>query len=162
QELVSGWDDADGHHPGMDEIVRFPGLGNLWPMPIDNRLKMLSTGIKSPVGLKTSGPDLHELADLGERAAAILKQSVPDTLSAYPGRAVGGLYLDIEINREEAARYGLTTGDVQDVISTAIGGMDVSTAVEKLERYPINVRYARDLRSDPATLRQVLIPTPTG
>ena len=160
-ELVRGWDDAEGHHAGMDAVVRFPGLGNLWPMPIDNRLKMLSTGIKSPVGLKIMGPDLHTLADLAERASAILKQS-PGTLSAYPERAFGGYYLDVTVNRQAAARYGLTTGDVQDVISTAIGGMKVSTAVEGLERYPINLRYARDLRGDPDTLRRVLVPTPAG
>jgi Cu(I)/Ag(I) efflux system membrane protein CusA/SilA len=160
-ELVNGWDDGDGHHPGMDAIVRFPGLGNLWPMPIDNRLKMLSTGVKSPVGLKIQGPDLQQLADLAERAAAILKQ-VPGTLDAYPERAFGGYYLDINIDRLAAARYGLTTGDVQDVITTAVGGMKISTAVEGLERFPINLRYARDLRDDPDNLKQVLVPTPTG
>ena len=145
-ELVQGWDDADGHHAGMDATVRFPGLGNLWPMPIDNRLKMLSTGVKSPVGLKILGPNLQTLAKLAEEASAILKQSVPGTLDAYPERAFGGYYLDIDINRAAAARYGLTTGDVQDVISTAVGGMKVSTAVEGLERYPINIRYARRAR----------------
>jgi Cu(I)/Ag(I) efflux system membrane protein CusA/SilA len=161
-ELVQGWDDADGHHPGMDAVVRFPGLGNLWPMPIDNRLKMLSTGVKSPVGLKILGPDLQTLAKLAEQASAILKQSVPGTMNAYPERAFGGYYLDININRSATARYGLTTGDVQDVISTAVGGMKVSTAVEGLERYPINIRYARDLRDDSSTLKQVLVPTPSG
>ena len=160
-ELVNGWDDAEGHHPGTDAIVRFPGIGNLWPMPIENRLKMLSTGIKSPVGLKIMGPDLHTLANLAERAAAILKQ-IPGAMNAYPERAFGGYYLDVNINRQTAARYGLTTGDVQDVISTAIGGMKVSTAVEGLERYPINIRYARDLRDDPSNLKQVLVPTPSG
>jgi Cu(I)/Ag(I) efflux system membrane protein CusA/SilA len=160
-ELVNGWDDAEGHHPGTDAIVRFPGIGNLWPMPIENRLKMLSTGIKSPVGLKIMGPDLHTLANLAERAAAIFKQ-IPGTMNAYPERAFGGYYLDVNINRQTAARYGLTTGDVQDVISTAIGGMKVSTAVEGLERYPINIRYARDLRDDPSNLKQVLVPTPSG
>jgi Cu(I)/Ag(I) efflux system membrane protein CusA/SilA len=161
-ELVQGWDDADGHHAGMDAVVRFPGLGNLWPMPIDNRLKMLSTGVKSPVGLKILGPDLQTLAKLAERASAILKQSVNGTMDAYPERAFGGYYLDININRPVAARYGLTTGDVQDVISTAVGGMRVTTAVEGLERYPINLRYARDLRDDAPSLKQVLIPTPSG
>jgi Cu(I)/Ag(I) efflux system membrane protein CusA/SilA len=160
-ELVNGWDDAEGHHPGTDAIVRFPGIGNLWPMPIENRLKMLSTGIKSPVGLKIMGPDLRILANLAERAAAILKQ-IPGTMNAYPERAFGGYYLDVNINRQTAARYGLTTGDVQDVISTAIGGMKVSTAVEGLERYPINIRYARDLRDDPSNLKQVLVPTRSG
>jgi Cu(I)/Ag(I) efflux system membrane protein CusA/SilA len=160
-ELVNGWDDADGHHAGMDAVARFPGLGNLWPMPIDNRLKMLSTGIKSQVGLKILGPDLQTLASLAEQSAAILKQ-VPGTMDAYPERAFGGYYLDVNIDRAAAARYGLTTGDVQDVISTVIGGMKVSTAVEGLERYPINIRYARDLRDDTSSLKQVLVPTPSG
>jgi Cu(I)/Ag(I) efflux system membrane protein CusA/SilA len=162
KELVAGWDDADGHHAGMDEVVRFPGLGNLWPMPIDNRLKMLSTGVKSPVGIKLSGPDLHVLADLAEKSAAILKRSVPGTASAYPERSFGGYYLDVDVDRQKAVRYGLTVADVQDVISIAVGGTRVTTAVEGLERYPINVRYARDLRDDPQALKQVLIPTPAG
>jgi Cu(I)/Ag(I) efflux system membrane protein CusA/SilA len=160
-ELVNGWDDSEGHHAGMDAVVRFPGLGNLWPMPIDNRLKMLSTGVKSPVGLKIHGPDLKQLAALAEQASANLKQ-IPGTLDAYPERAFGGYYLDIKVDRQAASRYGLTSGDVQDVISTAIGGMKISTAVEGLERYPINLRYARDLRDDPLSLKRVLVPTPTG
>jgi Cu(I)/Ag(I) efflux system membrane protein CusA/SilA len=162
QELVNGWEEDGTHQAGMDAVVRFPGLGNLWPMPIDNRLKMLSTGVKSPVGLKILGPDLPTLARLATEASAILKQSVPGTLDAYPERAFGGYYLDININRQQAARYGLTTGDVQDVISTVVGGMKVSTAVEGLERYPINLRYARDLRDDSSSLKGVLIPTPSG
>ena len=162
QELVNGWDEDGVHQAGMDAVVRFPGLGNLWPMPIDNRLKMLSTGVKSPVGLKIQGPDLPTLAQLASQASSILKVSVTGTMDAYPERAFGGYYLDVNINRRAAARYGLTTGDVQDVISTAIGGMKVSTAVEGLERYPINLRYARDLRDDPSSLMQVLVPTPAG
>jgi Cu(I)/Ag(I) efflux system membrane protein CusA/SilA len=161
-ELVHGWNDSDGHHAGMDSVVRLPGLGNLWPMPIDNRLKMLSTGVKSPVGLKIYGPDLSTLSKLATEAAAILKQSVPGTVDAYPERAFGGYYLDIDINRTAASRYGLTTSDIQDVISTAIGGMQVTTAVEGLERYPVNLRYARDFRDDPDSLKQVLIPTAAG
>jgi Cu(I)/Ag(I) efflux system membrane protein CusA/SilA len=160
-ELVNGWDDSDGHHAGMDAVVRFPGLGNLWPMPIVNRLKMLSTGVKSPIGLKLQGPDLKVLAELAERASAVLKQ-LPGTIDAYPERAFGGYYLDLNVDRKTAARYGLTSGDVQDVIATAIGGMKVSTAVEGLERFPINIRYARDFRDDPSALKQVLIPTPSG
>ena len=147
---------------GRNSAAFYPGLGNLWPMPIDNRLKMLSTGVKSPVGFKILGPDLPTLAKLAEQASAILKQSVPGTMDAYPERAFGGYYLDIDINRTAAARYGLTTGDIQDVISIAIGGMKISTAVEGLERYPINLRYARDLRDDSSSLKQVLIPTPSG
>ncbi len=160
-ELVSGWDDSAGHHNGMDSVVHLPGMGNLWPMPIDNRLKLLSTGVKSPVGLKIQGPNLETLADLAERASAILR-SMPGTLSAYPERVFGGSYLDINVDRQAVARFGLTVGDVQDVISSAIGGMQVSTAVEGLERYPISVRYARDFREDSAALKQVLVPAPTG
>ena len=142
-ELTYGWTDADGKsHVGLDNIVHLPGVGNLWPMPIDNRLKMLSTGIKSSVGLKIMGPDLQTLSDLSESAVGILKM-VPGTTSASTEPAFGGYYLDIDVNREKAARYGLTTGDVQDVISAALGGMKISTAVEGLERYPINIRYAR-------------------
>ncbi len=132
-ELVSGWEDSTGHHNGMDSVVHLPGLGNLWPMPIDNRLKMLSTGVKSPVGLKIQGPNLETLADLAEHASAILR-SMPGTASAYPERVFGGSYLDINIDREAVGRFGLTVGDVQDVISSATGGMQVSTAVEGLEQ----------------------------
>jgi Cu(I)/Ag(I) efflux system membrane protein CusA/SilA len=160
-ELVYGWQDADGtEHPGMNSVVFEPGVGNTWPMPIQNRLAMLSTGIKTPVGIKIMGPDLQVLSDLADKASSILL-TVPGTTSAYPERTFG-YYLDITVNRDRAARYGLTSGDVQDVISTAMGGMKVSTAIEGLERYPINVRYARDLRDDPTNIEQILIPTPSG
>jgi Cu(I)/Ag(I) efflux system membrane protein CusA/SilA len=162
RELKLGWRDPDGTwNPGMDEVVRFPGLANSWPYPIENRLKMLSTGIKSSVGIKVMGPDLETLGDLAERATAAVR-TVPGTLSAYPDRTFGGYYLDFDINREEASRYGLTTGDVQDVIQSAVGGMNVTTTVEGLERYPLNVRYARELRDSIPALEQVLVNTPTG
>jgi Cu(I)/Ag(I) efflux system membrane protein CusA/SilA len=161
-ELVYGWQDADGtQHPGMNSVVFEPGVGNTWPMPIQNRLAMLSTGIKTPVGIKIMGPDLQVLSDLADKASSILL-TVPGTTSAYPERTFGGYYLDITVNRERAARYGLTSGDVQDVITAAMGGMTISTAIEGLERYPINVRYARDLRDDPSGIKQILIPTPLG
>jgi Cu(I)/Ag(I) efflux system membrane protein CusA/SilA len=161
-ELTYGWTDADGtRHAGLDSVVHLPGVGNLWPMPIDNRLKMLSTGIKSSVGLKIMGPDLQTLSDISQRAVSILK-TVPGTTSASTEPAFGGYYLDIDVDREKAGRYGLTTGDVQDVISTVMGGMKVSTAVEGLERYPINIRYARDLRDDPDAVKNILVPTPAG
>ena len=161
-ELVYGWQDADGmRHAGMNEIVSEPGLGNTWPMPIQNRTAMLSTGIKTPVGLKIMGPDLQVLSDLAERAQSILL-TVPGATSASPERTFGGYYLDIDVNRDRAARYGLRVGDVQDVIRTAIGGMQISTAVEGLQRYPISIRYARDLRNDPSDIEQILIPTPGG
>jgi Cu(I)/Ag(I) efflux system membrane protein CusA/SilA len=162
EELVYGWSDADGaNHPGMNAVVAMPGIANAWPMPIENRTNMLSTGIKTPVGIKILGPDLKVLGDLAERASTIML-TVPGTASAYPERSYGGQYLDINIDRRQAARYGLTTGDVQDLISVALGGMKTTTTVEGLERYPVNIRYARDLRDDPHSIRQVLVPTPTG
>jgi Cu(I)/Ag(I) efflux system membrane protein CusA/SilA len=162
EELVYGWQDADGtEHPGLNAVVTMPGVANAWPMPIENRTNMLATGIKTPVGIKIMGPDLQVLSDLASQAATIAL-TVPGTTSAYAEPSFGGYYLDINIDRSAAARYGLTTGDVQDVITTALGGMKTTTAVEGLERYPINIRYARDLRDDPSSIKQVLVPTPTG
>jgi Cu(I)/Ag(I) efflux system membrane protein CusA/SilA len=161
-ELKYGWTEPDGTvHQGLNQAVSFPGVANAWPYPIENRLAMLSTGIKTPVGIKILGPDLQVLADLAEQVAAAVRP-VPGTLSAYPERSFGGYYLDFDINRAEAARYGLTTGDVQDVIQSAVGGMNITTTVEGLQRYPLNVRYARELRDDIPSLEQVLVATPTG
>jgi Cu(I)/Ag(I) efflux system membrane protein CusA/SilA len=145
----------------MDSAIRFPGLANAWTMPIKTRIDMLSTGIKTPVGIKISGPDLEELQRLAQAVEQAMK-TMPETLSAFGDRAVGGYFLDIDIRREEVARYGLTVGDVQDVIMSAIGGMRVSETVEGLERYPINLRYPRELRDDPDRLARVLVPTPGG
>jgi len=145
----------------MDQAIHFPGVANAWTMPIKTRIDMLSTGIKTPVGIKVSGPDLNELQRLSKAIEQAMK-TIPDTLSAFGDRAVGGYYLDFDINREEAARYGLTTGDVQDVIQSAIGGMNVTETVEGLERYPVNLRYPRELRDNMESLKRVLIPTPTG
>jgi Cu(I)/Ag(I) efflux system membrane protein CusA/SilA len=162
QELVYGWNDPDGmRHRGMNEVVSLPGVANAWPYPIENRINMLSTGIKTPVGIKILGPDLKVLSDLAERTAVAM-QTVPGTLSSYAERTFGGYYLDFDVDREKAARHGLTTGDVQDVVMTAIGGMNVTTTVEGLERYPLNVRYARELRDDLPALRKVLVATPSG
>ncbi|MGZ5018412.1 MAG: efflux RND transporter permease subunit, partial [Methylobacter sp.] len=145
----------------MDKAIHFPGLSNAWTMPIKTRIDMLSTGIKTPVGIKVSGPDLNVLQSLSLQIEQAMK-TLPETLSAYGDRAVGGYFLDFDINREAAARYGLTTGDVQDVIQSAIGGMNITETVEGLERYPVNLRYPRDLRDNLEALRRVLIPTPTG
>lgn len=145
----------------LDNAINFPGLTNAWTMPIKTRIDMLSTGIKTPVGIKLMGPDLAVLSDLSEQVAAVV-QTIPGTLSAFPDKAVGGNFLDYKINREEAARYGLTVGDVQDVIMSAIGGMNITQTVEGLERYPVNVRYSRELRDNLPALNRVLIPTPTG
>ncbi len=145
----------------MDREMRLPGVANSWTMPIKARIDMLSTGIKTPVGIKLSGPDLDVLQRLSQEVELAMK-SMPETLSAFGDRAVGGYYMDFEIDRQEAARYGLTVGDVQDVIQSAIGGMNVTATVEGLERYPVNVRYPRELRDTPDALRRVLIATPTG
>jgi Cu(I)/Ag(I) efflux system membrane protein CusA/SilA len=145
----------------MDAAIKFPGLANAWTMPIKTRIDMLSTGIKTPVGIKIGGPDLVVLQEIAEDIEQAMK-SLPETLSAFGDRAAGGYFLDFDIRREAVARYGLTVGDVQDVIMSAIGGMRITETVEGLERYPVNLRYPRDLRDDPERLKRVLIPTPTG
>ncbi len=161
-ELKLGWTDPDGtQHPGLNSVVSLPGIANAWPFPIENRINMLATGIKTPVGIKILGSDLETLGELAERTANAVR-TINGTISAYPERTFGGRYLDFDVDRTEAARYGLTTGDVQDVIQTAVGGMNVTWTVEGLERYPLNVRYARELRDDLPALREVLIKTPTG
>ena len=145
----------------MDNAIQFPGVTNAWTMPIKTRIDMLSTGIKTPVGIKIMGPDLQILSDLAQEIAAVIKD-VEGTLSVFPDKAVGGNFFDFDIKREEAARYGLTVGDVQDVIMSAIGGMNVTYTVEGLERYPVNVRYSRELRDNLSSIKRVLVPTPTG
>jgi Cu(I)/Ag(I) efflux system membrane protein CusA/SilA len=145
----------------MDRAIQIPGLTNAWTMPIKTRIDMLSTGIKTPVGIKIGGPDLNELERIGKEIEAIVKP-LPGTLSAYAERVMGGSYLDFDVDREAAARYGLNVGDVLDVIQSAIGGMNVSWTVEGLERYPINVRYPRELRDDINRLRETLVATPSG
>jgi Cu(I)/Ag(I) efflux system membrane protein CusA/SilA len=145
----------------LDQAVRIPGVTNAWTMPIKTRIDMLSTGIKTPVGVKVAGPDLETLQTLGEEIEAILREE-PGTLSVYAERVVGGNYLDFEIDRREIARYGLTVGDVEDVIQSAIGGMNVTETVEGRERYPVNLRYSRELRDNVTMLRRVLVATPSG
>ncbi len=145
----------------LDKAIQFPGLTNAWTMPIKTRIDMLSTGIKTPVGIKLMGEDLQVLSDLGEEIEAVMRQ-VPGTLSVYAERVTGGNYLDFHIKRTEAARFGLTVGDVQDIIMTAIGGMNITQTVEGLERYPVNLRYGSELRDTPEKLRRILVPTPMG
>jgi Cu(I)/Ag(I) efflux system membrane protein CusA/SilA len=145
----------------LNAAVQVPGVTNAWTMPIKTRIDMLSTGIKTPVGIKVSGPDLRVLQDLGEKIESVVR-NIPGTQSVYAERVMGGNYLDFDIDREAIARYGLTVGDVQDVIQTAIGGMDITTTVEGLERYPVNLRYSRELRDNVGALRNVLVPTPGG
>lgn len=145
----------------LDRAIQYPGLTNAWTMPIKTRVDMLSTGIKTPVGIKVMGEDLEVLSNIGERIEAVIRD-VPGTLSAYSERVTGGNFLDYRIKRKEAARYGLTVGDVQDVIMSAVGGMNVTRTVEGLERYPVNLRYGSELRDTPEKLRRILVPAPTG
>jgi Cu(I)/Ag(I) efflux system membrane protein CusA/SilA len=145
----------------LDRAIQFPGLTNAWTMPIKTRIDMLSTGIKTPVGIKLMGPDLEVLSELGARIEAVVRH-IPGTLSAFAERVTGGNYLDFDLDRAQLARYGLTVGDVQEVIMTAIGGMNVTSTVEGLERYPVNLRYSRELRDDIDQLKRVLVPTSAG
>jgi Cu(I)/Ag(I) efflux system membrane protein CusA/SilA len=165
-ELVYGYEFLDGTRvQGLNDIVQLPGLTNAWTMPIRTRIDMLSTGIRTPVGVKVMGPDLATLASLAEEISQVLKTSDGTgayTTSAFPEKSVGGNYLDIRIDRDEIARYGLLVADVQDVIMSAVGGMNVSTTVEGLERYPINVRYPAELRDSIGALEQALVSTPRG
>jgi copper/silver efflux system protein len=145
----------------MNAAIRFPGVTNAWTMPIKTRIDMLSTGIKTPVGIKIAGADLPTLQRIGEQVEAVVRR-VPNTLSVYAERVAGGKYVNFTIDRAEIARYGLTVGDVQDVIASAVGGMNVTTTVEGLERYPINLRYPRELRDNLDFLQDILVPTPLG
>ena len=145
----------------LNKALQFPGLTNAWTMPIKTRIDMLSTGIKTPVGIKIAGGDLETLQRLGQQIEEVVRE-IPGTLSVYAERVAGGNYLDFDIRRDEAARYGLTVGDVQDVIMSAIGGMNITHTVEGRERYPVNLRYGRELRDNLPALRRVLVPTPSG
>jgi Cu(I)/Ag(I) efflux system membrane protein CusA/SilA len=141
----------------MDSAVRMPGVTNAWTMPIKGRIDMLATGIRTPVGIKIFGPELSELERLGKEIEAMVAM-VPGTRSVFAERAVSGYYLDIDIDRLAAARYGLNVGDVQAVIATAIGGMTITQTVEGRERYGVRVRYPQELRDSPERLAQVLVP----
>ena len=145
----------------MDQAIDFPGVANAWTMPIKTRIDMLSTGIKTPIGIKVSGPDLNVLQEVSKNIEQAMK-TLPETTSAFGDRAVGGYYLDFDIDREEASRYGLTVGKVQDVIQSAMGGMNITRTIEGLERYPVNLRYPRELRDNMEAMKRVLISTPTG
>ena len=145
----------------MDKALQIPGVSNAWTMPIKTRIDMLTTGIRTPVGIKIAGPDLKTLEDLGKQVEAAVR-TVPGTTTAYSERILGGNYVDFNIKRQAAARYGLTVGDVEDVIETAIGGMEVTNTVEGLERYPVSIRYPREMRDNIETLKRVLVPSPTG
>jgi copper/silver efflux system protein len=145
----------------MNAALQIPGLSNLWVQPIRNRIDMLSTGIKSPVGIKIAGPDLKVIEKLGEEVEATVKQ-VPGTRSAYAERVQGGRYIEVRIDRVRAARFGLSLADVQQVVALAIGGENVGETVEGLQRFPINMRYPRELRDSVAKLNLLPIVTSTG
>jgi Cu(I)/Ag(I) efflux system membrane protein CusA/SilA len=145
----------------LDASIKFPGLTNAWTMPIKTRIDMLSTGIKTPVGIKISGANLDTLERIGKDLEEIMR-GVPGTTSAFAERAVGGNYLDIAIDRREAARFGLQVGDIQNVIQTALGGMSITTTVEGLERYTVNLRYSRELRDNMESLKHVLVASSDG
>ena len=145
----------------MDAALKIPGVSNSWTMPIKGRIDMLSTGIRTPIGIKVFGPDLSVIQKVGEQIEDALRD-LPGTRNVYAERAVSGYYLDFKIDRDAIARYGLTVADVEDVIESAIGGKNISTTVEGRERYPIDVRYLRDYRTDPQALDRVLVATPGG
>ncbi len=155
----------DGIIAEMDQTLRYPGMPNIWWMPIQTRTEMLSTGIRSALGIKVFGPDLETIEEVGvqiERALQEDPRTKPHTRSAFAERVTGGYFIDFHINRPEAARHGLTVEDVEDVIMLAIGGTNIDETIEGRERYPINVRYAREFREDLETLQRILISTPTG
>ncbi|ACV27021.1 efflux RND transporter permease subunit [Kangiella koreensis] len=145
----------------MDRLVTIPGLSNAWVMPIKTRIDMLATGIKTPIGIKISGPDLSVIQEIGGQLETIIG-AVPGTASVYSERVAGGRYLDVDIQREQAARYGLTIATIQQVIATAVGGMNVTNTVEGLERYPVNLRYPQEYRNSPEQLKLLPIITPSG
>ncbi len=145
----------------LNNAIQIPGLTNAWTMPIKTRIDMLSTGIKTPVGIKIAGPDLSVLQDLGKSIEEVAR-NIEGTRSAFAERSVGGNYIDLEIDRNAIARYGLTITDIQNVFSSAVGGMNITKTVEGLERYPVNLRYQRDYRDNIESLKRVLVPIPSG
>lgn len=145
----------------LQKTVSIPGLTNSWVMPIKTRIDMISTGVKTPLGIKISGPDLTEIQKIGQEIEKVIKE-VPGTLSVFSERVAGARYIDINIDRRAAARFGLNIADIQEVISKAVGGSNVTQTVEGLERYPINVRYPRAVRDSIVKLRQLPIVTPSG
>lgn len=145
----------------LDGLVKFPGLTNAWVMPIKNRIDMLATGIKTPVGVKVAGPDLEVIQQVGKQLEEVI-QKVPGTVSVYSERVAGGRYVTVDIDRKAAARFGLNIADVQEVVRTALGGMRVTQSVEGLERYPVNVRYPREIRNSLEKIRNLPIVTPAG
>lgn len=162
--LLSIWPETISHEEliaEMDKKLQIPGTTNAWTMPIKNRIDMLSTGVRTPIGIKILGSDLKKIEELGTHIEMILKD-VPGTRSVFAERAAGGYFVDFDINRDQLARYGLSVRDVQMVIMSAIGGENITTTIEGRERYPVNVRYSRDLRDNVDKLQRVLVPTAAG
>ena len=145
----------------MDSKMQFPGTTNAWTMPIKARIDMLTTGVRTPIGIKIFGADLNEIEKLGEHTEAILR-GVKGTRSIYAERVTGGYFVDFALKREELARYGLSVDDANMIIMSAIGGENITTTIEGRERYAVNVRYPRELRDDIDKLKRVLVPTPQG
>ncbi|NMH59842.1 efflux RND transporter permease subunit [Alteromonas ponticola] len=145
----------------FDSLVDFPGLTNAWVMPIKTRIDMLATGIKTPVGIKVAGPELDVIQSIGQQLEKVMME-VPGTASVYSERVAGGRYLRVDIDRLKAARFGLNIADVQQVVATAIGGMNVTQTIEGLERYPVNLRYPQDYRDSPEALARLPVVTPNG
>lgn len=154
QELIYG-------PGGLNEALTIPGIANAWTMPIKGRIDMLTTGVRTPLGIKILGSDLGEVQKVGEEIEMALKD-IPGTTSVFAERTTGGYFLDFDLKRDELARYGLTIDDANEVLMSAVGGEDVTTTVEGRERYPVNVRYLRDYRSDIDKLQRVLVSTPSG
>ncbi|MCK6371730.1 MAG: efflux RND transporter permease subunit, partial [Gammaproteobacteria bacterium] len=153
--------DMAGIRTELDRAVKVPGVTNVWIMPIKNRIDMLATGVKTPVGIKVAGPDLGEIGRIAAQVEAAVR-AVPGTASAYAERPVGGRYVDVDIDRRAAARYGLNIADVQQVVRTAVGGEEVTQSIEGLQRFPVNVRYPREWRDTPDALAALPIVTPSG
>jgi len=145
----------------LNSSIQIPGLTNAWTMPIKTRIDMLATGIKTPVGIKVAGPNLAELERIASEIEAVVR-NVPGTSSVFAERVMGGNYIEFNIRRDEIARYGLTLGDVQEVLEVALGGMPLTTTVEGLERYAVTLRYDRDFRENLDALKEIVVPTPTG
>ncbi len=145
----------------LDQNVRIPGVTNAWTMPIKARIDMLSTGVRTPIGIKVLGSDLREIEKIGARLETLLR-NVPGTRSVFAERVAGGYFLDFDLKRDQLARYGLTVADAQNIVMSAIGGENITTTVEGRARYPVNIRYPRELRDNIERLRQVLVPTPSG
>ncbi|NNM84368.1 MAG: efflux RND transporter permease subunit, partial [Phycisphaerales bacterium] len=161
-QIIYGWTDGDGtHHSGMDDALHVPGFQNTWTMPIANRTAMVNTGIKTPLGIEISGPSEARLSSLADQIANVLRH-VSGASSADPNQAMPANYLDITVRRAQAARFGMTIGDVQKIVDMALGGSQISTVVDGLARYPIVLRFGRELRERPSELKDLPVPIPDG